>query len=193
MTLLDSLFSQGVRALREPREAAADVIALGVPREALVPGLLAVVAVSVLLNAVAEMLAPTPLGLITPFQMTVFLMILFVSFALAVYKVGQVLGGLGSWQDSLLLAVFFQAVFLPAQAIQVLLIAVVPALASLVGLAIFLFGLWVNVNFVAALHGFQGLGKAVGVLLLASFVVAVILAFAAPLVGISLFGVAPNV
>ncbi|MEL7462414.1 MAG: hypothetical protein AAGJ39_15805, partial [Pseudomonadota bacterium] len=60
-------------------------------------------------------------------------------------------------------------------------------------LAIFLFGLWVNVNFVAALHGFPGLGKALGVLVLASFVVAFVMAFAAPLIGISLFGGVPNV
>ena len=193
MTLLDSLVSQGFRAFREPREAAADVIALGVPREVLVPALTVIVILSVLLNAVGEMVAPTPLAAITHFQMSVFLLILFVSFAAAVYKVGQALGGLGEWQDSLLLAIFFQAVFLPAQVLQVLLIIVLPPVASLFGLAIFLFGLWVNVNFIAALHGFPSLAKALGVLVLASFVVAFIMAFVAPLIGISLFGGVPNV
>ncbi|MEO1026572.1 MAG: hypothetical protein AAFX07_13565 [Pseudomonadota bacterium] len=146
MTLLDSLVSQGVRAFREPREAAADVIALGVPRDVLVPGLMVIVILSVMLNALGEAVAPTPLASITHFQMSVFLLILFVSFAAAVFKVGQAMGGLGEWQDSLLLAIFFQAVFLPAQALQVLLIIIVPPIASLFGLAIFLFGLWVNVN-----------------------------------------------
>lgn len=193
MTLLDSLISQGVRAFREPREAAADVIALGVPREALVPALMVVVILSVLVNAAAELVAPTPLATISHFQLAVFLLLLFASFAAAICKVGQMMGGMGTWQDSLLLAIFFQAVFLPAQALQVLLIIIVPPVASLFGLAIFLFGLWVNVNFVAALHGFPGLGKALGVLILASFVVAFVMAFAAPLIGISLFGVAPNV
>ncbi|MEM8801138.1 MAG: YIP1 family protein [Pseudomonadota bacterium] len=193
MTLLDSLVSQGVRAFREPREAAADVIALGVPRDVLVPGLMVIVILSVMLNALGEAVAPTPLASITHFQMSVFLLILFVSFAAAVFKVGQAMGGLGEWQDSLLLAIFFQAVFLPAQALQVLLIIIVPPIASLFGLAIFLFGLWVNVNFIAALHGFPSLGKALGVLVLASVVVAFVMAFAAPLIGISLFGGAPGV
>lgn len=193
MTLLDSLISQGVRAFREPRKAAADVIALGVPREALVPGLMVVVILSVVLNAVAEAVAPTPLGVISHFQLTVFLLILFVSLAASVYKVGQMMGGVGQWHDSLMLAIFFQAIFLPLQAMQVLLVITLPALASFLGLGIFVFGIWVNVNFVAALHGFPGLVKALAVLLLGSLVAGFIMAFAMPLIGISFFGVAPNV
>lgn len=193
MTLIETLYAQGARAFREPRAAAADVIALGVPREALVPGLFAVVALSVLINAAAEMIAPSPMSMITPFQMTVFLLVLFVSFAAAVYKVGQAMGGVGTWQDSLLLAIFFQAVFIPAQVLQVILIATMPAVAGLFGLFLFVFGFWVNVNFIAALHGFTSLGRAFGVLILGSFVVAVVMILVAPLVGISILGGVPNV
>lgn len=188
MTLLDTLFAQGVRALREPRAAAADVIALAPPREALVPAMLLVTVISVLINAGAEAVAPTPLGRIPHFQLTVFLLVLFVSFAFAVCKTGQVLGGIGTCSDSLLLAVFFQAIFVPAQVLQVFLMVVSPFLASLLALFLFGFGIWVNLNFIAALHGFSTLGKAVGVMLLASVVVALIMAIVAPIIGINLFG-----
>jgi len=193
MTLMDALYAQGLRAFREPREAAADVIALDVPRDALVPGLFAIVALSVLLNAVAEFLAPTAMNLVTPFQMTLFLLALFVTFAGAVYKVGEAMGGNGTFANSLLLSIFFQAIFLPAQALQVLLISVTPALANVVGLIIFVLGIWINVNFVAALHGYPSLGKAIGVILIASLVVAIVMIFVAPMIGISLFGAVPNV
>jgi len=193
MTLLDTLLAQGVRAWREPREAAADVMALGVPREAMVPGLLLIVVVSVIINALAEMLSPSPMSVISHFQMTVFLLVLFATFAFAVCKVGQAFDGAGSCSDSLLLAVFFQAIFVPAQMLQVVLIAVAPGLASLFALFLFGFGIWVNINFIAALHGYPTLGKAFGVLIAASFVVAIAMILVAPVIGISLFGVQPNV
>ena len=187
MTLLDSLLSQGMRAWREPRQAAADVIALGVPRDALVPGLVVVVILSALINAAAEYLAPSPLGSLTHYQMAVFLLVLLAAFALGVCKIGQAMGGIGTCSDSLLLAVFFQAMFIPAQILQVVLMGTAPVLAGLLAMFLFFFGIWVNVNFIAALHGFPTLGKAVAVLVFASFVVAIALLGVAPLLGISLF------
>lgn len=193
MTLLETLYSQGARAFREPRAAAADLIALGIPREALVPGLFLIVVLSVIINAAAEFVAPSPMGAITHFQMTVFLLALFVAFAMAVCKIGQALGGIGTCQDSLLLAIFFQAVFVPAQVLQVVLMAVSPVIAGLFALFLFILGIWINVNFIAALHGYPSLGKSAGVLVLSSFVVAIVMMLVAPLVGISLFGAVPNV
>ena len=193
MTLVETLFSQGARAFREPRAAAADLIALGIPREVLLPAMLLVVVLSVIINAVAEALAPSLMSTVTHFQMTVFLLALFVAFALAMCKVGQALGGIGQCQDSLLLAVFFQAIFIPLQIFQVVLLAISPVLASFLALFLYVLGIWVNINFIAALHGYSSLGKAFGVMILSSLVVAVVMMLVAPLVGISLFGAVPNV
>lgn len=187
MTLLDTLISQGGRAFREPRQAAADVIALDVPRESIVPGVLLIVVISALINAAAEFVSPSAIGAISHFQMTVFLLFLIVSFAFSICKVGQAMGGNGSCQQSILLAVFFQAIFIPAQVLQIVLMAVAPFLAGLFAVFLFFFGIWVNVNFIAALHGYPSLGKAFGVLILASIVVAVAMLFVTPLLGISLF------
>ena len=193
MTLLETLYSQGVRAWREPRAAAADVLALSPPREALIPAMLLVTVLSVIINAGAEAIAPSPLGAIPHFQLTVFMLALFVAFAMAVCKIGRAMGGIGQCSDSLLLAVFFQAIFVPAQVLQVVLLAVSPIVASFFAVFLFFFGIWVNLNFIAALHGFSSLGKSLGVLILSSVAVAIIMMLVAPLIGISLFGGIPNV
>ena len=181
MTLIESLYAQGIRALREPRAAAADVLALGIPREALVPGLFAVVAISVILNTASEALAPSPFVIVTPFQMTILLAVMMVTFSFAVAKAGQMLGGIGTFQDSLLLMIFLQAMFLPAVALQLLLFVLMPALAGLFILGVMIFLTWVHINFIAALHGFPTLGRAFGVLMMAVVATFFVLMFVAPL------------
>lgn len=181
MTLIESLYAQGVRALREPRAAGADIIALGIPREALAPGLFAVVAISVILNTVSEALAPSPFVIITPFQMAILLTLMMVSFSFAIAKIGQLMGGLGRFHDALLLMILLQVMFLPAVALQLVLSVVTPALAGLVTLVVMIFLTWVHLNFIAALHGFTSLGRAFGVLLLSVVATFFVLMFVAPL------------
>lgn len=180
MTLIESLFAQGVRALKDPRGAAADVIALGFPREALVPALFLVVAVSVILNSVSEILAPNPLLQISPFQMAMVLMVMLVAFAFAVARAGRLLGGLGTFHDSLLLMIFLQALFIPAVIVQMVLFALSPGLSGLFFLGVVIFLTWVHINFIAALHGFGTLGRAVGVLVMAMIATFLVLAVVAP-------------
>ncbi|NNE88007.1 MAG: YIP1 family protein [Silicimonas sp.] len=185
MTLFDSLIAQGKRAFREPRQTAADVLALGFPREALAPALMLVVVISVLMSAASDMIAPPPVQ-ISYFRMALLIMIIFTSFSFAIAQIGKMMGGVGSFADSLLLAVFFQAIFIPIQAIQVVLMAFSPELAAVLAFGIILFGFWINVNFIAALHGFETLGRALGVLILASIAVAFFLVIVTPLLGISI-------
>ena len=187
MTLLESLVAQGKRAFREPRAAAADVIALGFPKEALAPALLLVVVVSVLLSAVSDFIAPPPID-IPYFKSALLVFIIFTSFSFAIAKVGKMMGGVGSFPDSLLLAIFFQAIFIPVQAIQIALLLVSADVSALLAFGIILFGFWINVNFIAALHGFTSLGRALGVLILASIAVAFFLVLVTPLLGISITG-----
>jgi len=185
VTLLDSLVAQGKRAFFEPRQAAADMLALGIPREALAPALLLVVVVSVLLSAASDMITPPPVE-ISYFRMALLIMVIFTSFSFAIAKIGQMMGGVGSFADSVLLAVFFQAIFIPFQTAQVLLTILSPELAAMLALGIILFGFWINVNFIAALHGYETLGRALGVLILASVAVAFFLVLVSPFLGISL-------
>ena len=77
--------------------------------------------------------------------------------------------------------VFLQAMFLPAVALQLVLFLISPVIAGLFIFGVMIFLMWVQVNFIAALHGFPGLGKAIGVLLMAVFVSFIVLMFIAPL------------
>lgn len=192
MTLLDSLVAQGKRAFQQPRAAAADVLALGFPKEALAPALLLVVVISVLMSAASDMIAPPPVQM-PYFKMALLVLIIFTSFSFAIAQVGKMMGGVGTFPDSLLLAIFFQAVFIPVQALQIALLLVSAEISAFLAFGIIVFGFWINLNFIAALHGFESLGRALGVLLLASIAVAFFLVLVTPLLGVSLTGGAVGV
>lgn len=181
MTLIDSIWAQGMRAYREPRAAAADVLALGIPREALAPALLAVVALSAILNSVSYMLSPNPLIMMSPFQMAILSFVLITAYSFALAKIGNFLEGVGNFPDALLLIVLLQAMFLPLIALQLILFVLSPALAGLYVLVMLALVFWVQLNFIAALHGFTSLGRAFGVLLLAGVATLFALMFVAPL------------
>lgn len=181
MTLLQSLYAQAVRAMSEPRAAAADVLQLGMPREALMPALFLVTVLSGLANSVSEALAPNPFFTMSPFQMVLFLAISIVIFSFILAKSGQVLGGVGQFNDALLLMIFLQAMFLPAVALQLVLFLILPALSGLFMLGVMVFLTWVHVNFIAALHGYPSLWRALGVLVIAVVISLVCLSFIAPM------------
>lgn len=173
MTLIESLYAQGVRALREPRAAAADVLQLGFPKAALAPSLLLVCVLSVILDVALTAVLPEVTPRTTPFQTLFFYALTAVAFSMVVTVVGKWLGGVGKFEDSLLLIVFLQAMLLPASVLQLLIAIVSPQLAVFFMLAVAVFLIWIQVNFVAALHGFT-LGRAFVVSLISSVAVALI-------------------
>jgi len=93
--------------------------------------------------------------------------------------VGRVFGGRGRPEDALLLVAWLQALMVVAQAVQLVVLLVLPGLAGLVtGLAVGLF-FWLLTGFVQALHGFRSrlavLGGVLGTLFGAAFVVSLVL------------------
>jgi hypothetical protein len=181
MTVIETLYRQGLRALSNPRAAAADVMALGVPREALAPALLLVVALSVIVNTLSEALVPNPFVQISPFQMAALLAVMMTGFAAAIAVSGRMLGGHGTFRDSVLLMIFLQALFLPAAALDLLLLLLSPPLSGIFILGIVIFLTWVHLNFIAALHGFRSLGPALGVMIMGMIATFFLLIFVAPL------------
>lgn len=175
MTLIDSLYRQALRAYSDPRGAAADVLTLGVPREAVIPGLFLVVTLSVLFGVVSEEVGRTGATISAPLVAVLSLALLQAVYAGAVAKVGQAMGGEGTFADALLLAVFMQAMFLPAAVLEVVLSAISPDLAALFLIAVALFATWIQINFVAALHGFVSLGRAFVAFLIATVIASLVL------------------
>lgn len=181
MTLIDSLFAQASRVWREPRASAADILQLGVPSTALMPALLLVVVISVIFDTLLSIVMIGPDQTSAPFRLALIYMVIVALFSVVLTGVGRMFGGNGTFPNALMLAIFLQALLVPASAIQLVLAIISPQLAFLFIFVVAAVFIWLQVNFVAALHGFEKLGRAFMALLIASFIVALAtLPFLAP-------------
>lgn len=184
-----ALISIARNAYRDPREAAVRLLSLGVPNEAVWPAFGVIILVSVLIGGLSDLAAPPAAGpQISYILMVVLLAVIFLAFALGIWKVGRAFGGKGSFEECLVVGIFFQGVLLPLQMLQLALVILMPGVAGVFGIALLFYGVWVNVNFIDALHGFASFGKSLGVLILASFVAAIAMLVVIALVGGSVGG-----
>lgn len=194
--MLSVFLNLGRQALSEPREAAATLLSMGVPREAYWPAFFLLVVLSVLLNEVLSLISPAPplAPTIPPIVMGLITAVISAVSIWAVWKVGQAMGGTGTFNETLLLTVFLQGILFAGQLVELALLLAMPVLAGLFSLALVLFALWLNINFIATLHGFTSLWRAFGVLIMATLGVALALVFLMTLTGIGPGVVgAPNV
>ena len=194
--MLSAFLSLGRQALSEPREAASTLLSMGVPREAHWPAFFLLVILSVLLNEIVTLMSPVePLAFVLPPAVMVLLTALISAVSIwAVWKVGQSMGGRGTFEETLLLTIFLQAILFAGQLVELGLMVVMPVLAGLFSIALIVFAFWLNINFIATLHGFASLWRAFAVLMLATLGVALVLVFLMTLTGIGPASVgAPNV
>ncbi len=80
---------------------------------------------------------------------------------------GRMMGGTGTIEASLTLLVWFQALSLTLEFIQIVIVLISPTIAGLFGLVTLGAIIWVFVNMIRVLHGFDGLGKSVIVIFVA--------------------------
>lgn len=188
--MLNAIVPVAAQALREPREAAQTLMAMGVPRAALWPafGLMVVLSVLIMFAGGAPV-GPAGGEPMSPFGFAVVSAAVSAASVVAIWKIGRMLGGTGRFEETLLLTVFLQGIILAGQVVELFLLFLLPPLAGIFSLLLIVFAFWLNINFIAALHGFRSLWKAFGVLVLASLAMAFVLMFAAALVGVRLAGV----
>ena len=122
MTMFESLIAVAKQCYREPRAAARHLLDLGVPKESLVPGLGFVVAISVIIRTVLE----TSMGIDE--QGSILANAVMVAVAIAVHaaciwKIGEMMGGVGKFSDALLIDIFLQIALLPVLLVFVILFA----------------------------------------------------------------------
>ncbi len=178
-----------VQALKEPREAATTMLSMGVPRQALWPAFLLLVVLSVILMSVSNATSgPTGAAIFSPFALVGMSAIAGAASVFAVFRVGQLMGGTGSFEEALLLTVFLQGIIFVGQVIEVFLFFTLTPISSLFSIVLLVLTFWLNLNFIATLHGFSSLGRAFVVLLLASLAVAVVLGIAMQMAGVELVG-----
>lgn len=152
-------------SITKPGQAVAQVLGLNLPSDARWTALLAVVALSTILAALANALFPVPVegspfGILTaqPLRMALMQLIVMLVAAMAMARVGQLFGGTGRFMDALLLVVWIEAVLLGIQVAQSVLMLLFPLSAALLGLVAIALFFWLLANFTKELHGFRHLG-----------------------------------
>ena len=179
------------QSLREPREAAATLLSMGVPKPMLWPAFFLLIVLSVILTfLIGSPTWPNGEEIFTPFGLTLASAFTSVAWVFLIWKIGELMGGKGGFDEALLLTVFHQGMFLAGQLIAIALLLVIPPLANLFVLALSVFMIWLYLNFIAVLHGFGSLWRAFGVLVFAFIGVAFVLIFAMSLAGVRIAGVA---
>lgn len=150
--------------LREPREAAAELIGLEFQREILISAFVAMIAVSIIatepmLNAAAAVFPGEPLP---PLMRAIGSALGGLAIVWIIWKAGTVMGGEGSFDQLLLGFVLAEVVFLVGIIGLLVLMVFVPTLAGLFGLGFIIYWLWLISNVFAELHGFPSAWKAFG-------------------------------
>lgn len=154
-------------SIMEPSDSARKVVAMDVPRDALWTALALIAVLNVILLAGLQMLSPAPVAFqdsvftLAPFAYVTIIGVFLVLFVGGIFYVGRWLGGVGTLTATLAIIVWFQSISLTLEAIQLVLVLISPAIASIFGLLSLGALIWCFVNFVNVLHGYENLGKSI--------------------------------
>lgn len=174
---LSQLLRMARDTVANPREGAAQILGLGLPRAALWLSFALVMVLSTLLGEVVMLLMGTPADLppgtpsVSPLTMGLLQGALLLIIAHAMAHIGRFFGGTGSFPGALALVVWMQFIFLVVQVIQILAMMIVPPVAGLILILAFGLFFWLLVNFTAELHGFTSLGSVFVMTILSAFAI----------------------
>jgi hypothetical protein len=182
--------------LRDPASAGQRIMALKLSRDVLWTGLALVAAANTIILSISAMILP-PSGLPaffnSPLAMFVILAGVLVVTVHGIYWTGQALGGQGDLGDLLAMLVWLQVLRVGVQLVVTLLIFAAPTLSLMVSLIAAVWALWILLHFIAAAFRFPSLGKAAGVLLVATIGLVLGLGMLMSLIGLSIMGGTPSV
>ena len=192
MTLDFQTWMQAVwSSIMEPSQAARRVIGFAAPRDALWTALALVAVLNVILMMLLQMITPVPDGMqagaivISPIGGVAMIGIFLVLFVMALYQVGQFFGGTGSFDGTLAILVWFQAMSLTLEFMQVLLVLISPAIGSLFGIISLAAMIWVFVNFINVLHAYDNFGTSILTIILALLGTALVAAIVIAILGLT--------
>lgn len=189
---LNQLLAMVGRSLRSPREGAEEVLALGIPKDALWLILAIVVVLSVVLAQATNLLVVGAGGemfdglLSNPMVTGVIQLGLLLAMIAAVYWIGRAMGGSGSFEETLLLMSWLQFIMVVIQLAQTLALLVLPPVAGLIGVAALVIFFWLLTNFIAVLHGFRSLAQVFVMILVSGFTLAFFFSLALTLLGVTM-------
>jgi len=166
-------------SVRDPEEGATAVIALNPPVAVRWMLLALVVTVGTLMAYLLPLLSGAGEALPTPITAAALQGGMNVAAVALIAVVGRVFGGRGSFDDALLLVGWLQVIMLGLQAIQLVVLMLLPPLASVVMIASVALFFWLLSGFICALHGFTSrfsvLLATLGTLFVAAFVFSFVL------------------
>jgi hypothetical protein len=150
------------KTLSAPKEGLLFVLNWRLDRGSLWSAAVVVVIFSILLNGVLVALNPALLEGPQLIPTSPFLQALIVwgGLVLTVYGchfIGKMFGGEGAFDDSLHAMIWLQAVMVVFQAAQIVLLTLSDAFGGIASIGIFIYTIWLFVNFVAVVHGFKSL------------------------------------
>lgn len=163
------------RTIRSPREGAEEVLALGVPKEALWTIFALVIVLSVILTQITAMIVgvandpAAPVFFTSPVASGLIQIVLLTMMVAAVQAVGRAFGGTGQFPEALLLVTWLQFIMVCLQVAQTLALIILPPLAQIIGMISLVLFLWLLTNFVAVLHGFRSLAQVFVMILVSAF------------------------
>ncbi|SDE90004.1 Yip1 domain-containing protein [Paracoccus isoporae] len=158
---LDDFLTLTRNSLRQPDLALRQLQSLDLPMQTRWMALVLVVALSSLLAGMAARMFPVPvetgLSLLTrqPLIMAGAQLFGMALTAWLIANVGRAFGGRGDFADALLVVAWIEFLLVVVQLAQVVLMGVSPLFASAMGMAIIFMLVWLTVNMVKALHGFE--------------------------------------
>lgn len=175
--------------LANPAEGARRMLAMDIPRAALWQGFALVAVMAVLLLEVSAALSPVTHPMVEALRaspLRVALMQAFLLFILihAVYRIGALFGGTGSFDESLRLVVWLEVVLMAIQVVQTAISVVLPLLGAMISLVAMVWFVWALTTFVTVLHGFANRGLVFVVMVVSFFLILFALSFAMVLLGI---------
>ncbi len=153
----------GGETLRAPRAGVRRLLELGLPMEARWLGLILVTVLAVMVTRVSLLMLPPGDGpgflaiVANPFFGVPAQAVSLVVTAAAITGIGRFFGGLGGFADALLVIVWVEFLMTVTQLAELAVMLVVPPLGAVLGLAVLVFFVWLVVNAIAELHGFDNL------------------------------------
>ena len=147
-------------SVTDPREAARRVIGMGLNVNVLLMLLVLATVINTLIFFLSLAVVPPTGGMpglfSSPISYAGVMLAGALAFALALTRVGAMLGGQGSFGDVLAITVWLQWLRVLAQALIFVAMVIAPAVALVLTMAVSLVGLWLFVTFLQAAHGFAG-------------------------------------
>ena len=154
--------------LADPRATARRLISLQLPIEARWMAFALATLASVIVLQGLGMVATGSTEMPSPMLFVLLLASANLVGVVAIHQVGRLMGGLGSFEDTLLLVAWLQSIQVMLILLQSIAFLVLPPLGGIVQIVGLVVLLWLLTSFVAELHGFRSLWAVFGMIVVVS-------------------------